>query len=435
MRIIKNQSIIDTMSQNLIKNELSNIAAVLAVPQIPVIYYSIDAEYSQTLNGYKNVHDFISASSTVAFNRINNLPIAGIDNLLMTNEFNDETGMDVDYESEGMILPRTINPKPNDFFIIPGMSHPTLFAVTEVRQTVVRSNPFIAIRFKLAHQGQEWIDQIERQVLKRLTFTVGTLGADKSLIIEESLKDNIEEHIQNYLDVSSMYVDLFYNRSKACFIYEWVTSNDACGDTRASFIDMVLWRIMYDFGIIVYDDIRTYANDNYNMRYDKIFIDSPRLVSDFKYKNSILYRILENNHSKSFAEYQYPMWYNESWQITKYHGPRVSYIEGYDKICSGDTNFGDIVPFESDFICRIVNNAKYDNSVSDYTLKNAIISYYNEEDIDFSSIELRDVKTLNNYYLIPILLGIYKNYITSLTTEDKRSNISSNLYKPMEGVK
>ena len=43
LRILRNQSIVDKMASNIVQGELSNIAAVLAVPQVITTYYSIDA--------------------------------------------------------------------------------------------------------------------------------------------------------------------------------------------------------------------------------------------------------------------------------------------------------------------------------------------------------------------------------------------------------
>ena len=429
MRILRNQSIIDKLSSNLINNELSNIAAVLAVPQVLVTYYSIDAEYSQTVEGYQNIHDFISVDSTVAFNKVNNMPIAGIDNLLMTSEFNDETGMDVDFESAGMVLPKTVNPKQNDFFVIPNMLYPTVFVVTDVKQTIVRSNPFQEIHFKVAHQGQDWIDQLNRQVLKTYNVSVSSLGGDNTLLIEEGTAAGMEEHIQNYLDVSAMYTSFFYDHSRAAFVFDGLPSKRG---SRICLIDIVLWKLMYELGIIVYDDIITYAASNYDKTIKKIYVDNPILVDDWTFKNSIIYRILENDHNKVLNEYQFPMFYEESAQITKYQGAHVIYIEGYSEKPWCHKDLGWLIPFDGETLCRMVNNEPYEEGETEgWSLKNALISYYNTGSVDFTSLEIENKKTLTNYYYIPIILGIYKDYIVGLqngtvtSTDDSSSTDTS----------
>ena len=426
MRILRNQSIVDKMASNIVQGELSNIAAVLAVPQVITTYYSIDAEYSQTLAGYQSIHDFISADSTVAFNKVLNMPMAGIDNLLVMNEFNDETGMDADFESDALILPRTVNPKQNDFFTVSGMLHPTLFVVTDVQQTLVRSNPFVQIHFKLAHMGQDWIDQIDRQVLKTFTCSVSSLGGDKTLLIEAGTAGDLQTHIQNYMDVANMYISTYYDRSRAAFVYDGMYSD--CKHDRICLIDMVLWRLMYDFGIIVYDDIVNYAVDNYSTPTTQVFVDKPILVNDYRFKNSIIYRILENNHNKTLNEFPYPMYYEENTQITKYQGTHVIYIEGYDdKIwCHPDPALKCFMPFEAEQLLRMVNNDPYEeDEIEGWSLRNALISYYNEEDIDFESIIITDKKSILNYYYIPIILGIYKNYIIGLQSGTTNTTNSS----------
>ena len=428
MKILRNQSIIDTMAENIVKNELSNIAAVLAVPQVITTYYSIDAEYSQTIAGYQNIHDFIAVDSTVAFNKVKNMPMAGIDNLLISNQYNDEVGMDVDFESDALILPKTVNPKQNDFFTVSGMLYPTLFVVTDVQQTLVRSNPFVQIHFKVAHMDQDWIDQIDRQVLKTYTCSVSSLGGDKTLLIEEGTANDLQHHIQNYMEAANMYIYTYYDRSRAAFVFDGLRSDLECN--RICLIDMVLWRLMYEFGIVVYDDVLTYAANNYNLPVDRVFIDKPVLVNDYRFKNSIIYRILDNNHNKTLNEFPYPMFYQESTQITKYQGVHVIYIEGYDEKtwCHPDPALKCFMPFDAEQILRMANNEPFEEGECEgWSLRNALISYYNGEDIDFDSIEITDKKTLLNYYYIPIILGIYKNYIIGLQNGTSGSDTNSTL--------
>ena len=93
--------------------------------------------------------------------------------------------------------------------------------------------------------------------------------------------------------------------------------------------------------------------------------------------------------------------------------------------------------WDDEFIQRIVNNDKYETDWFDEKincqctgceyingeavktdfnphLRNAIISWWNREDIDWQNLVVEDKKTCENYFLIPIILGAYKKYIQGL---------------------
>ena len=47
-------------------------------------------------------------------------------------------------------------------------------------------------------------------------------------------------------------------------------------------------------------------------------------------------------------------------------------------------------------------------------LRNVVINYFNGEEIDWDNIQISDQRTIENYYLLPLVLGIYKKYIQSI---------------------
>ena len=68
MNILHNEVILKRQSENYIKGELSNVAAVIAAPQILVDYFSIDADASTTTTGLKTIEDYLDPSSTLVLN-------------------------------------------------------------------------------------------------------------------------------------------------------------------------------------------------------------------------------------------------------------------------------------------------------------------------------------------------------------------------------
>ena len=213
MRILQNNQILKKQSENYIRGELSNVAMVIQTPQVLSTYYSINADASTLVGGFKNVDEYIGKDSPVIYDRIENLPMAGVDNLVMMSEFNDDIGYDVDFSAQGIIFPNTIVPKPGDCFTLHNNKIPAIFVVTDCSQTVVRSNPFVEINFRLWSQSLDIIKQIERQVRDQYTVTVTALGSDKTLVIKKESYFEIQEHIKSYLEVVDMYISLFYQCS------------------------------------------------------------------------------------------------------------------------------------------------------------------------------------------------------------------------------
>ena len=47
-------------------------------------------------------------------------------------------------------------------------------------------------------------------------------------------------------------------------------------------------------------------------------------------------------------------------------------------------------------------------------LRNVIINWYNDKPIDWDTIQITADRTVENYYLLPIVLCIYKQYIQGI---------------------
>lgn len=433
MQIIRNQNIINRQSENYVNMELSNAASVLQVPQIMTDYFSIDADQSTTISGFDNVDDYIGPESPVVYNHIENMPMSGIDNLVAQSQYDDELGFEEDLESEAVIFPNTIVPKPGDCFMVHGTKIPALYVVTTLSPVTVRSNPFVEIQFKLFSRDPEKIVQLKKQVKDDYVTTVTAIGMDKTLVIKKEAYFKIQDHIKNYLDIADMYKTLYYDRNRAAFIFDGIY--DEKEDRKLMFVDMTLWRLMFDNGIIIYDDIITYANNNYKDHIDTIYTSCPDIyVDDHPYKTSILYRLFTQDRKHQVDEYKFPQSYEPDPRVGKFQGKNIIYFERYGNVCDCNVMCMTCPEWDDEFMCRIKNNDPYPvtdlNSgvcqgcnefcdgkpVTPYNpyLRNAIISWYNGEEIDWEKLQLDDRKNCENYFLIPILLGAYKAYIKNL---------------------
>lgn len=436
MKIISQQDIIQRQSENYIANEISNAATVLQTPQLFVDYFSVDADTSTTIGGFRNIEDYIGPTSNLVYNEIENLPMSGIDNLVTQSEFDEEIGFEENLQSQGIIFPNTIVPKPGDIFTINGSQVFALYIVDDVTMTTVRSNPFTEISFRLFSRDVNLLTELKKQVKDNYMMTVSALGADKNLVIKKESYFQIQDHIKNYVALADMYQMLFYDRTRSAFIYDGIYDKET--DATYSFLDITLWKMMFDEGIVIYDSILFYAINNYKMNIQPIYMSCPDIYLDeYKYKRSILYRLYSQDHKHKLDEYKFPQSYSMDPRIGKWKGKHLVYFEYYGTTCDCNLMCTTCPEWDDEFMQRIANNDKYETdwfdekmscqcngceyingeeAKTDYNphLRNAIIAWYNKEDIDWENLEIEDKKTCENYFLIPILLGAYKKYIQGL---------------------
>ena len=436
MKIISQQDIIHRQSENYIANELSNVATVIQTPQLFVDYFSIDADLSTTIGGFRNIENYIGPDSNLLFNEIENLPMSGIDNLVTQSEFDEELGHEENLQSQGIIFPNTIVPKEGDLFTINGSQVPALYIVDNVVMTTVRSNPFVEISFRLFSRDPNKIKELKKQVKENYIMTVSALGADKNLVIKKESYFKIEDHVKNYVALADMYRMLFYDRRRSAFIYDGIY--DEKTDTTYSFLDITLWKMMFDEGIIIYDPMIFYAINNYKMKIQPIYMSCPDIyLDDHKYRRSILYRLLTQDHKHKLDEYKYPQSYSMDPRVGKWKGDNLIYFEYYGTTCDCNLMCTTCPVWDDEFMQRLADNKPYDTEWFDNKincecngceyingqevktdfnphLRNAIIAWYNNQEIDWENLEIEDKKTCENYFLIPILLGAYKKYIQDL---------------------
>lgn len=433
MEIIKNQTMIQRQSETIIKSELSNTAMVLQTPTILTEYFSVNADMSVTSPGFKNVEDYIGPGSTVVYDLIDNLPMSGIDNLVEQAQFDEEVGWNEDYQSEAITYPNTILPKPYDCFIIKNSKVTALYVVTNINPVTVRSNPFCGITFRLYSRDPEIIAQLRRQVHENYVTTVTAIGMDKSLVIKRDSYFDIQHHIEQYIEVADMYKTLFYQEQQSAFVIDGLYDEES--KAKRVVIDLTLWKLMFDLGIIIYDDIITYANNNMFTNFEHIFTGCPDIYQDeHVFHKSIIWRLINRDKKHNFAEYRYPQLYIPSERITKYQGKNLMYLESYGDKAICNPYVKQYYIWDKEFICRIQNNDPYPeidlNSAvctgcncfcegkpaQPYNpyVRNVIINWFNGNEIKWDNIQLNDERNVENYTLIPMLLAIYKKYIHDL---------------------
>ena len=559
MRIIKNQTIYQRQTDNVIRAELSNVASAVQTQSVLVDYYQVDPDRTTLLNGLRNAEDYIGPTSTVVYKHIAQVPLMGIDNLTSMTGFDEELGFEENFSQSGATYPNTIIPKPYDCFMIPDSPVKALYMITNVTPTTVRSNPFTEIQFNLYTRNPEIIQHLLDQVKDEYVTTVTAIGLDKSLVIKKENYFKLQDHVENYIQLAELYQYLFYSQQKSAFVFDglpgvtggtclgyqskedvnglfqsleisdpdnpyyemfqqiepikngdiindegdhlyiidgepivvsnsypyWLVRNhtdsygnandfpgaefgpcaecncstcfnancpnnggnglstpemeeylkthaDSDGVFRQVFIDITLWKLLFSEGIVVYDDVVTFANNNYTQTVPRLYIDSPDLyLEENLYKRSVLYRMVKR--LKNPFQYIHPHSSEADPRIAKFQGKHIYYLDYYNTCRDCRLNCGFYNVWDEEFQCRIKNCKLYpveEERVSlcgipgqcevarrypfNTALRNAIILGYNNKPIDWENLTIESEINIDNYILIPILMSYYKEYIRQL---------------------
>ena len=175
-----------------------------------VTYYHINVHESTSDEGFKDVESLIGAKGALRFQQISKFPIYGIDQIIP--EIRDQDiGIDVGYEGEAIILPNTIKPVPNDYFIIPYVKDAYIFRVTEIEFDNIRPDNFYKIHFKLESNDPEKKQDLEDQIHDKYTCIFENVGSENNCIIQQDYYERLQKIDSMYSDMASLYLSLFYN--------------------------------------------------------------------------------------------------------------------------------------------------------------------------------------------------------------------------------
>ena len=175
-----------------------------------VTYFHINVNESTTDEGFMDVDSVIGNSSPIKYQKVTNFPIYGLDQIITQLEETD-VGMDISYEGEAIILPNTIKPLPNDYFIIEYVGSHILFRVTDISYDNIRPDNFYKIVFKLDAIDKDKKNTLEEQVHDTYTCVLENIGSENRCIIQEEFKELLDKIDAMYSDMVSLYLSLFYD--------------------------------------------------------------------------------------------------------------------------------------------------------------------------------------------------------------------------------
>ena len=353
-----------------------------------ITYYNINNITSITDTGFLNVERIIDYNSPIRFKRIDDLPIYGLDTILL-DLTDDEIGLDTSYDGEVVILPNTIRPLPNDCFTITYLDSNYLFMVTTVNYDTIKSNNYYKISFVIRSLTPDIKNQLLLQVEEVYNCVLTNIGTQEKCIIRSDIYEKIILMNEMYKEICEKYKILFYNIRFNSFMY----------------IDEIIHIKYYDKYLTFFINKHQLFNERYE--YDTLFLvnEDDNHKFPLEYDKSF-YHILEKNKKSMIPEH-------------------ISYATGsvantssifryYNDVYVKSIYFSDIgLPYIDDILINSIINSIPSDKVSYKT----IIDYFNNnvnviDTFDMGPLAENDYieYDLNSFILIPMLLFILRVY-------------------------
>ena len=355
-------------------------------------YYHVNVNESTTDAGFLDVASIIGNRSPLRFDKIEKFPIYGLDQIVLQIQ-EDDAGLDSSYEGEAIILPSTIKPVQNDFFIIPLLKDSYVFRVIEIQYDTIMQDNFYKINFKLEYIDEGKIEQIDEQKVEDFVCVLENIGTETNCIVEKSTFVKIGEIEKMYHEMVEFYSAMFYNERHNVFLGELELGRFLYDPLQADFINKhKLFNERNNLQTLILTD--QYNDPKRKLKYNKsvykfIELRDLKLLNNFKYATRPGITI----HESSFYR-----WHDKKVDVLDLH---PVYRDDSPKIFSDE----------------FVNNIKY-NSEVDGDYANLIQRFVRKEELSLKDIPLTldtELLYLNNsievFFFTPIIMYIIKDTI------------------------
>ena len=251
-----------------------------------VTYFHINNTESTSDEGFGDVESVIGAKSAIKFQKIENLPIYGIDQLVAQLEDNDE-GLTVSIDGEGTIAPGSIKPFPQDHFIIPHLGENYIFKITSFDYDNLRGDNFYKIHFSLYANDEEKVNELNELVHDTYTCIMSNIGTENKCIIQADFKEQLDKVDALYSDMVQLFLSIFYSERYNCLLSDFYDGCQIFDPFMSEFINK--------------HDLLNKKNSTKTVVLETQFSDPKRMI---KYERSI-YRFVERKDIKCLKPFYY----------------------------------------------------------------------------------------------------------------------------------
>lgn len=369
------------------------------MPPTYVTYYNISNTESLSDLGFLNFEESTGENSPLRFNEIKKLPVYGLEQILVDLEDADE-GLQTSYEGEGILLPNTIKPLPNDMFVIEYLRVPTLFRVNDIKYDTLKNDNYYKIQFQITKIDVDW--NLDRQICGRYTCEISNLGTNKDTIIEDDTLKIINGLREEASKLQTIFDTLFYSEKYNSYIFGGIGASS-------------LWNPALVFDAPFYDRAQAFFIQSNLLFYDPAEIKTKYLSNEdddrtmtVEYEQSF-YKVLEKRNRAAIAPlYQFSLkTIPNLGSVFEYYRDR-SYFIRLREIFGGSFVYIDPVLTEGIRTNMHTGNDTYDFIIDYFGM---MIQDVDQLDITFLTDIFFRKYTFENFILMPIIIYILKSYI------------------------
>ena len=236
-----------------------------------VTYYNLNDPNTTDSLGLGQHYQVIGIDSPLRFDKIENMVILGFSPLApQDDQASTSTVRNYALNGEGYIIPGTIMPKENDFFVVNHLNMLHLFRVTEVVQDGLNTDGSYKINYSLFSTNPQDIRNLEKQVVSHNVMDLQTIGgSDLTPVIGKKDYELRSRLIRMVNDMIENYIANYYDYAHNCFILHL---------NGVSMFDICANMFMARNGLMIRD------NSNGNIVLNENKIRTPEM--DFMYQRS-----------------------------------------------------------------------------------------------------------------------------------------------------
>lgn len=284
-----------------------------------VTYYNLNESHTTDSLGLNTHYQILGVDSPLRYDKIEQMIILGFSPLTPQDDQASTTNVrNYALNGEGYIIPGTIMPKENDFFVVNHLNMEHLFRVTEVVQDGLNTDGSYKINYSLYSTNPQEIAWLEKQTVTRNVMDLQTIGGeDLTPIIGKEDYELRRRLIRMVDDMVNNYIVNYYDQTHNCFILHL---------NGMSLFDICANVFMAKNGLIIRDN----ANGNIVLNENKIrtpemwfmYERSPykwiERDAPLRYLMPFKYRLVSSSNYPDSSFYQYGddvqlMVYGDSW--------------------------------------------------------------------------------------------------------------------------
>jgi hypothetical protein len=199
-----------------------------------VTYYSIDDQQTTDSLGMGLPYQLLGPDSPLRFDEIRNMILLGFSPLAPQESQASSTEVrNYDLKGEAFVIPGTVMPRENDFFIVNHLNMNHLFRVTEVTQDGLNTDGSYKINYALTSTNPKEIAWVKKQTVKHMVMDLQTIsGDDLTPVIGKEDYELRSRLIRMIDDMVENYIANYYDHRHNCFILHLngMSLFDVCGN-------------------------------------------------------------------------------------------------------------------------------------------------------------------------------------------------------------